>query len=64
MNNIKQGIKIINKCITCTQFQKCYSDITLCKVTEGNFEHYKEDPIMIQMKQDWNNGHWDDSGDL
>jgi hypothetical protein len=52
-----------HKCLTCIKFDKCYSEITLCKVMEGDYKYYKEDSTMIQIQQDYNNGHWDDSGD-
>lgn len=51
-------------CIACTGFDICYRVETLCDLLKGDYKYYKEDPVMIQMKQEWNNGHWDDSGDM
>lgn len=63
LDDTEKGMEVISKCVTCAIFEKCFSSLTLCKVYEGDFEHYREDSVMVQMKQNWNNGHWDDSGE-
>ena len=35
-------------------------NLLLCDILNSDYHYYVEDPIA----KDWNNGHWDDSGDF
>jgi len=46
-------------CISCSKYEECSFYGKLCDILNNNYHYYEKDPIA----KDWNNGHWDDSGE-
>jgi len=46
-------------CISCGFYSPCSVLGKLCDILNSDYHYYVEDEIA----NDWNNGHWDDSGE-
>ena len=48
-----------NTCISCGNYNYCFNVRVLCDILNSDYHYYVEDEIA----KDYNNGHWDDSGE-
>jgi len=51
---------MLTTCISCRFYSPCSVLGKLCDILNSDYHYYEEDPIA----KDYNNGHWDDSGDM